>query len=110
MASTRAFVDGILEQLAPLEGVTARPMFGEYTLYYRGKIIGLIADERLLVKPTKAGRAHIEKTGGQVVEASPYPGAKPCFLIADPLGGRKWLVELIDCSEPELPLPQKRRR
>lgn len=81
-------------------------MFGEYALYCNDKLVALVADDQLYVKPTRAGRAHL----GQPTEAAPYPGAKPCFLIP----GEAWddaahLTELIRLTAAELP-PQAGKR
>ncbi len=102
-ASTVAF---IVEQMAAAGSITARPMFGEYGVYCDSKIVALICDDQLFVKPTKAGRAFI----GTPEEAPPYPGAKPSFLIsADGLEDADWLAELIRLSADELPMPKPRK-
>jgi TfoX/Sxy family transcriptional regulator of competence genes len=80
-------------------------MFGEYAIYCGEKIVALFCDNQLFVKPTEAGKKFI----GKVTESSPYPGAKPYFLI----GGEKcddgdWLTELIRLSAAELPPPKKK--
>ena len=54
MASRKEYLDFILEQLSELEEIAYRAMMGEYIIYYRGKIIGGIYDDRLLVKPVKS--------------------------------------------------------
>jgi TfoX/Sxy family transcriptional regulator of competence genes len=84
MASSREFVDYVTEQFEESLGVTHRKMFGEYGLFCGGRMFGMVCDDRLFVKPTKGGRAFI----GEVVEAEPYPGARPCFLVADRLDDR----------------------
>jgi TfoX/Sxy family transcriptional regulator of competence genes len=102
-AGTVAF---IVEQIAAAGSVSARPMFGEYGVYCDGKIVALICDDQLFVKPTKAGRAFI----GTPEEAPPYPGAKPSFLIsADGLEDADWLAELIRLSADELPMPKPKK-
>jgi len=80
-------------------------MFGEYGIYADDKLFGLICDNRVFIKPTKAGRAYI----GHVTEMSPFPGAKPCFLIEEKLEDKDWLSELVRISVKELPLPKKRK-
>ncbi len=103
-ASTVAF---IAEQVAAAGAVSARKMFGEYAIYCDGKLTALICDDQLFVKPTEAGRAHI----GEVHEAPPYKGAKPCFLVsADQWDDREWLTTLIRVSAAELSLPDKSKR
>jgi len=106
MASDPNFVAYVLDQLKSVEGVTARKMFGEYGVFADKKIFGLICDSKLFIKPTKSGRAFI----GTVVEAPPYPGAKPSFLIEDKLEDREWLCELVRISLKELPLPKPRKK
>jgi TfoX/Sxy family transcriptional regulator of competence genes len=106
MGSDQSFVDYLMDQLAPAEGVTSRKMFGEYALYRGGKVVALVCDNRLFVKPTPGGRAFI----GRVEEAPPYPGAKPYFLIEDRLDDREWLSELIRLTTQEAPPPSKPRR
>ncbi|NCQ33669.1 TfoX/Sxy family protein [bacterium] len=106
MASDREFVEYVAGQLGALEDISYRNMFGEYVLYYRGKVVVLICDNRMLVKPTAAGRAFI----GDVVEAPPYPGAKPAFLIEDRLEDAQWLCDLIRVTEKELPAPQPKKK
>lgn len=102
-ASTVAF---IVEQMAAAGSISARPMFGEYGVYCDGKIVALICDDQLFVKPTKAGRAFI----GTPEEAPPYLGAKPSFLIsADGLEDADWLAELIRLSADELPMPKPKK-
>ena len=94
MASDQRNVDFILEQIAKAGTVSARKMFGEYGIYCDGKMAALVCDDQLFVKPTNAGRSHI----GHVQEASPYKGAKPCFVIP----GEHWddcrLALPIDCD------------
>ena len=57
MASSKEYLDFILEQLSELEDVSCRAMMGEYIIYYRGKVVGGIYDDRFLVKPTKSAVA-----------------------------------------------------
>ena len=105
MGSEQHFVDEIVNQLKPHIEIVAKKMFGEYGLYTRGKLFGLICDNKIFIKPTPAGRAFI----GQVVEAAPYEGAKPSFLVGE-VDAPSWLTELIECTLPELPEPKKRKR
>ena len=76
MASDKAFLDFIVDQIDNSGEITCRPMFGEYALYSDAKIFALVCDKKLFVKPTASGSAFI----GEVVEAPPYPGAKPSFF------------------------------
>jgi len=81
MASNQIFVDFVLKQIKNAGEITAKKMFGEYGIYADEKLFGLICDNKLFVKPTISGRAFI----GNVVEAPPYEGAKPSFLIEEKL-------------------------
>jgi TfoX/Sxy family transcriptional regulator of competence genes len=80
-------------------------MFGEYTIYSHDKIVALICDNQLFVKPTAGGRAFI----GVAIEAPPYPGAKACFLIEDNLDDKAWLGDLIRLTAQELPAPRPKK-
>ncbi len=107
MSSRQSTVDFIVEQMAKAGVVSARKMFGEYGVYCDGKMVALVCDDQLFVKPTAAGRAFI----GEVTEGAPYKGAKPCFLISpEKWDDHEWLTELIRISAVELPLPVKKRR
>jgi TfoX/Sxy family transcriptional regulator of competence genes len=106
VASTQDFVDHVVGLLDEKLGVTSKKMFGEYGLFCEGKMFGLVCDDRFLVKPTAGGRAFI----GKVVEASPYPGARPCFLIEEQLDDGEWLSELARITTRELPEPRRRKR
>lgn len=106
MASKQETVDLILKQMAAAGDVSARKMFGEYGIYCEGKMVATVCDDQLFVKQTLSGRAFI----GKVVEASPYPGAKPGFLIpAKQYKNFQWLSELISITAKELPLPKKKK-
>ena len=74
MASSKAYLDFVLEQLSGLEEITYRAMMGEYIIYYRGKIVGGVYDDRLLVKPTKSAVSLMPTTTYEL----PYEGAKKC--------------------------------
>lgn len=106
MASDRDFVEFVADQIDPVCDTSYRMMFGEYVLYSKGKVVALICDNQLFIKPTDPGRAFI----GNVVEGSPYPGAKPCFLIEDRLEDGEWLSELIALTENALPKPKPKRK
>jgi TfoX/Sxy family transcriptional regulator of competence genes len=79
MASDENFLDFVLEQIKDAGEITAKKMFGEYGIYSDGKLFGLVCDNKLFIKTTNSGREFI----GNVIEASPYEGAKPSFLIED---------------------------
>jgi len=106
MASDQAFVDFVLDQIENAGEITAKKMFGEYGLFSNGKIFALVCDNKLFIKPTLSGRAFIK----EVVEAPPYPGAKPSFLIEDKIEDREWLSELIRISLKELPEPKPKKK
>ena len=101
----REYLDFILEQLSGLENITYRAMMGEFILYYRGKIIGGIYDDRFLVKPTKSALAMMPDADREI----PYEGAKEMLLV-DNVDNRAFLKELLEAMYPELPLPKKRKK
>ena len=105
MASTKEYSDFILEQLSGLDDITSRYMMGEYILYYRGKVIGGIYDNRFLVKPTKSAR---EKMPDAPLDL-PYDGAKPMLLV-DNVENRDFLKELVMAMYDEVPEPKSRGR
>jgi TfoX/Sxy family transcriptional regulator of competence genes len=106
MASDQNFVDFVVEQIKNAGEVTVKKMFGEYGIYADGKLFGLICDNKLFIKPTISGREFI----GNVVEAAPYEGAKPSFLIEDEIEDSEWLSELVSISLKELPLPKPKKK
>ena len=106
MASDPDFVRFVADQIDPGCDVSYRKMFGEYALYSGKKVVALICRNQLFVKQTEAGRAFI----GDVVEAPPYPGAKPAFLIEDEIEDGEWLTQLIRLTEAELPEPKPKRK
>ena len=104
MASSKDYLDFVLEQLSELEDVSYRAMMGEYIIYYRGKVVGGIYDNRFLVKPTKSAV-------GMMPEASlelPYEGAKEMLLV-DNVENKGFLRELLEAMYEELPAPKKKR-
>ena len=104
MASNREYLDFILEQLSGLESITYRAMMGEFILYYRGKIIGGIYDDRFLVKPTKSAMAMMPDADREI----PYEGAKEMLLV-DNVDNREFLATLLEAMYEELPEPKKKR-
>jgi TfoX/Sxy family transcriptional regulator of competence genes len=107
MASQQRTIDYLVEQSSAAGMVAAKPMFGEFGVYVDGKMIGLICDDQLFVKPTTSGRGHAEP----VSEAPPYPGAKPHLLIqADRWDDAEWLGELLRITAAELPTPKPRKQ
>jgi len=99
MASDQEFVDFIVDQIENAGEITAKKMFGEYGIWSDGKIFALICDNKLFIKSTEAGRVFIKN----VVEAPPYPGAKPSFLIEDQIDDREWISNLVRITLKELP-------
>ena len=106
MASDLNFVKFVADQVDDSCEVSYRQMFGEYALYSRGKVVALICDNQLFVKPTEVGRSFI----GDVIEAPPYPGAKLAFLIQDEIDDRDWLTQLITLTEQALPKPKPKTK
>ena len=104
MASSKEYLDFILEQLSELDDVTYRAMMGEFIIYYRGKIIGGIYDDRLLVKPTKSAVAMMPNAEMELL----YDGAKEMLLVDD-VDNREFLKELLESMYDELPTPKKRK-
>ncbi len=104
MASSKEYLDFILEQLAELDGVAYRAMMGEYILYYRGKIVGGIYDDRLLVKLTKSAIALMPNATYEL----PYQGAKEMLLV-DNVDDRSHLTNLFNAMYEELPIPKKKK-
>ncbi len=104
MASSKTYLDFILEQLSGLEEVSFRAMMREYVLYYRGKVIGGIYDDRLLVKPVKSAAAMLP----DAVRELPYEGAKEMLLVEN-VEDRDFLCRLLEAMYDELPAPKKKR-
>lgn len=102
MASTQIYVDEICQRANLAGQLTAKKMFGEYALYLDGKIVGLICDNQLYLKPTEAGR-HLLST---VVEQAPYPGAKPHFRLGDVVNDTPKLQTLLAATAEALPAPK----
>ena len=103
MASSKEYLDFILEQLSGLENVTYRAMMGEYILYWRGKIIGGIYDDRFLVKPVKSALGMMPDADREI----PYEGAKEMLLV-DNVDSREFLTELVSAMFDELPASKKK--
>ena len=104
MASSREYLDFILEQLSLLDGVTYRAMMGEFIIYYRGKVAGGIYDDRFLVKPTPAAVAKMPEAAREL----PYDGGKPMLLVDD-VDDREFLRELFEAMYAELPAPKTKK-
>ena len=105
MASSKEYLQFILEQLNELEEITYRPMMGEFIIYYRGKIVGGIYDDRLLVKPVKSA---IDYMPSAVYEL-PYEGAKEMLLV-DEVENKDYLQGLFRTMYEELPMPKPKKK
>lgn len=105
MASDLKFVEFVTDQMSGAGKISYRKMFGEYAIYKGTKVVALVCDNQLFVKPTAGGRVFI----GNVEEAPAYPGAKPSLLVTDRIEDRDWLSELIRITEKELPAPKPKK-
>ena len=104
MASSKGYLDFVLEQLSGVEDITWRGMMGEYILYYRGRVVGGIYDDRFLVKPTKSAAGLMPDADREL----PYEGAKEMLLVEN-VEDREFLRKLLDAMVEELPAPKKRK-
>ena len=105
MASSKRYLDFILEQLSGLDDVSYRAMMGEYIIYYKGKIVGGIYDDRFLVKPTKSAVAMMPNASMEL----PYEGSKEMLLV-DNVENREFLRKLIEAMYDELPAPKQKKK
>jgi TfoX/Sxy family transcriptional regulator of competence genes len=104
MASTKEYLEFVLEQLSDLSGISYRAMMGEYIIYYQGRIAGGIYDDRFLVKPVPAARKLMPEAPLEL----PYEGAKEMLLVED-IDNKAFLTELLNAMADELPLPKKKK-
>lgn len=104
MASSKEYLDFILEQLSGLNGISYKQMMGEYILYMNGRIFGGIYDDRFLVKPTKSAIAMMPDAELEL----PYEGAKEMLLV-DNVDNREFLKELLTAMYDELPAPKQKK-
>ena len=105
MASSKQYLEFILEQLSNLKDISYRAMMGEYIIYYKGKIAGGIYDDRFLVKPTKSATAMMPNASMEL----PYKGAKEMLLV-DEVDNKEFLAELFNAMYVELPAPKERKK
>lgn len=105
MASSKEYLEFVLEQLSGLDDITHRAMMGEYIIYYQGKVIGGIYDDRFLVKPTKSAKVLMPDAPFEL----PYEGAKEMLLVED-IDNKEFLIELLGAMLPELPAPKKKKK
>ena len=105
MASSKEYLNFVLDQLSGVEEITYRFMMGEYILYYRGRIFGGIYDDRLLVKDVPEARRLMPDAPSEL----PYEGAKEMLLVTD-VDNREFLADLVGAMYDELPEPKKKKR
>lgn len=105
MASSKEYLNFILEQLSDLDEIRFRAMMGEYILYYRGKIAAYICDDRLLVKPVEAARQLMPQARYEL----PYAGAKEMILVEE-VDDRAFLTALFQQMYDELPEPKAKKK
>ena len=105
MASSKEYLDFILENLSDLEEITYRSMMGEFIIYYRGKIVGGIYDDRFLVKPVKSAINYMPVA----IYELPYEGAKEMLLV-DEVDDKEFLTGLLNAMYDELPAPKKKKK
>ncbi len=105
MASSKEYLQFILEQLSDLEEISYRAMMGEYIIYYRGKIVGGIYDDRLLVKPVRSAISYMPTAAYEL----PYDGAKKMLLVED-VDSREFLTGLFNAMYDELPAPKPKKK
>lgn len=104
MASSKEYLEYILEQLSELDNIGSRSMMGEYIIYYGGKVIGGIYDDRFMVKPTKSALSMMPDADREL----PYEGAKEMLLVDDP-ENREFLRRLFEAMYDELPAPKRKK-
>ena len=105
MPSSREYLNFILEQLSGLQDITFKPMMGEFLIYYRGKLVGGIYDDRLLVKPVSSALSYLP----QAEYALPYEGAKEMLLV-DNVDDKAFLTGLFEAMYDDLPVPKTKKR
>lgn len=105
MASSKEYSNFILEQLSELEDITYRTMMGEYIIYYHGKIVGGIYDDRLLVKPVRSAIEYMPNAEYEL----PYEGAKEMLLVDD-VDNKEYLTNLFNSMYDELPAPKLKKK
>ena len=104
MASTKDYLEFVLDQLSGLDDISYRAMMGEYIIYYRGKVAGGIYDDRFLVKPVKSAIEMMPDASWEL----PYEGGKEMLLVDD-IDNKEFLTELFNAIYDELPAPKKKK-
>ena len=105
MASSKEYLSFILDQLSNLNDITYKPMMGEFLIYYRGKLVGGIYDDRLLVKPVRSAIAYLP----QAEYSLPYEGAKEMLLV-DNVDDKLYLEGLFEAMYDDLPMPKIKKQ
>ena len=105
MASDQSFADFVVDQLRGAGDVSAKKMFGEYAVYLDTKVVALICDNQLFLRPTAAGRQAL----GNVREAPPFPRAKPHLLVVDQLDDARVMAMAVRATADELPVPKPKK-
>lgn len=105
MASSKEYLNFILEQLSDLNEISYKAMMGEFLIYYHGKLVGGIYDDRLLVKPVKSAIEFMP----QATYSLPYEGAKEMLLV-DNVDDKEYLVGLFETMYSDLPMPKLKKR
>ena len=103
MASSRQYLEFIMDQLSSLEEISCKQMMGEYIIYFHGKVVGGIYDDRFLVKPTESAKRMMPDARTEL----PYEGGKEMLLVEE-VDDREFLCELLNEIYSELPAPRKR--
>lgn len=104
MATSREYLNFVMDNLSELDGITCKMMMGEYILYYKGKIAAYVCDDRFMVKNVPSAQKMIPRAE----KAVPYEGAKEMLLV-DRVEDRTFLKELFDAMYDELPMPRKKK-
>lgn len=106
MSTRQETIDFLVDQMSADENVLSRKMFGEYALYYDTKVIALVCDDQLFIKPTDKGRDFLVECD----EHPPYPGAKLYFRVPeDKWDDAEWMSELVKITASELPYPKPKK-
>ncbi len=105
MATSVEFMEYVINNIKPIGNITYKKMFGEYCVYYKEKVIGLICDDQLLIKKTTSGKALLPLAE----EIPPYKGSKPCILIEN-VEDKTLMKELILKTYEELPAPKPKKK
>lgn len=105
MASSREYLEFVLDRLSELDEISCRTMMGEFIIYFRGKIIGGVYDDRFLIKPTPAAKALLP----EAEMVLPYQGAREMMLVEEGVGSQL-LSELVEKMYEELPQPKRKRK